>query len=210
MADAEDNIKETETAAETEAVNAEPTQETEAHREPKTVTITDIELKKLQKECMEYKDKYLRLLAESENARKRMQKERQELIQYALQNMIVDFLSPIDHMENALQHAQQMSDEVKNWATGFQMILGQFKDVLTNNGVAPFTSKGSVFDHHCHEAVEAVVTTDVPPGIVIEESMRGYKMGDKTIRPARVKVSKAPPSEEEKREEITNKEEQPK
>lgn len=192
-------IKETEKVAEAPPV-----------RQPKPVTITDIELETVQKEAQEYKDKYLRELAETENTRKRLQKERQELVQYALQNLIVDFLSPIDHMENALGFTQQAPDEVKHWAVGFQMILGQFKDVLSNNGVVPFTSKGEQFDHHRHEAVEAVETSEVLPGTVVEESIRGYKMGDKTIRPARVKVAKAPSplSEVKSEEEIANKEEQ--
>lgn len=165
---------------------------TEKPRAPKSVTITDIELEQIKKELSEYKDKYLRTLAESENARKRLQKEKQEMIQYALQNVIVDFLNPIDHMENALKFTQQMSDEVKHWAIGFQMILSQFKDVLSANGVAPFTAEGKPFDPHRHEAVETVTTTDFTPGTVVEESLKGYTMGDKTIRPARVKVAKAP------------------
>jgi molecular chaperone GrpE len=169
-------------------------------REPKPITITDIQWEQLNKEAAECKDKYLRLLAESENARKRLQKERQELIQYALQNMIVDFLNPIDHLENALNYTQQASDEVKHWAMGFQMILNQFKDVLNNNGVVPFVSIGKPFDPHAHEAVEMVITTESPAGTVIEESIRGYKMGDKTIRPARVKVAKAPAAATQKNE----------
>lgn len=173
-------------------------------RQPVNMTITDIELEKLQKELSEYKDKYLRLLAESENARKRLQKERQELIQYALQNVIVDFLNPIDHLETALKFSQQNSDEVKHWAKGFEMILGQFKDVLANNNVVPFDSVNQHFDPHYHEAVETVATTEKEPGTVISESLRGYKMGDKTIRPARVKVAKAPPPKPEKEEKITN------
>ncbi|MEI8366618.1 MAG: nucleotide exchange factor GrpE [Parachlamydiaceae bacterium] len=161
-------------------------------------TIPEIDLDHLKKELAECKDKYLRVLAESENARKRIQKEKQETIQYAIQNMIVDFLSPIDHMENALKFTQQMSDDVKHWALGFQMILTQFKDVLSINGVTPFESKGHSFDPHRHEAVETVATVESPPGIVIEECLRGYMMGDRTIRPARVKVSAA------LQEEITN------
>lgn len=168
----------------------EPKQEPK--REPKNVTITDIELEKLKNELAEFKDKYLRVLAESENARKRLQKEKQEMIQYSLQNVIVDFLNPIDHMENALKYTQQMSEEVKHWAIGFQMILTQFKDVLTNNGVSPFDSEGKPFDPHFHEAVEAIATSDCPPNTVMDESVKGYKMGDRIIRPARVKVSKAP------------------
>ena len=169
----------------------------ETVRTPKQVTISDVELENLKKELVESKDKYLRVLAESENARKRLQKEKQEMIQYATQNVIADFLSPIDHMENALKFTQQMSDEVKHWAVGFQMILSQFKDALTSNGVAPFESEGRPFDPHRHEAVELVESTTVAPGTVIEESLRGYLIGDRIIRPARVKVSKAPAKEKE-------------
>ena len=162
------------------------------HRAPKIIQISDFELEHLKKELHEYKDKYLRTLAESENARKRLLKEKQELIQYATQNLIIDFLNPIDHMENALGFTEQANEEVKHWAIGFQMILTQFKDVLTRQGVAPFISVGKHFDPHCHEAIETVATCECPPGTVIEESLKGYKMGDRVIRPARVKVSKAP------------------
>ncbi len=150
------------------------------------------EAENLKRELSECKDKYLRVLAESENARKRLQKEKQEMIQYALQNVIIEFLNPIDHMENALKFTEQMPNEVKNWAIGFQMILSQFKDVLTANGVTPFESEGKPFNHDWHEAIEAIETTDFPPGIVVEENLRGYLMGKKVIRPARVKVSKNP------------------
>lgn len=174
----------------TEPVQNETTEG--AAEQPKTVTITGLELDSLRKELADCKDKYLRGLAESENARKRLQKEKQESIQYALQNVIVDFLHPIDHMENALKFAQQMSDDVKHWASGFQMILTQFKDVLSNNGVTPFASEGKPFDPHRHEAVETIETDAFAPNTVVEESLKGYSMGEKTIRPARVKVSKAP------------------
>ena len=86
-----------------------------------------------------------------------------------------------------------MSEEVKNWATGFQMILTQFRDILTNNGVTAFESKGKQFDPHIHEAVEMVESEDLADGMVVEEFNKGYKMGDKVIRPARVCVSKNRP-----------------
>lgn len=159
---------------------------------PICVTIPEAELEEIKKITEEYRDKYLRLLADSDNMRKRLQKERQELTQFAIQNLIAEMLHPIDHLENALKFTQQSSDEVKHWAAGFQMILNQFKDVLTSNGVVPFQSVGMPFDPHMHDAVEMVSTKDHPPGVVLTESIRGYKMGDKVIRPARVTVSKAP------------------
>lgn len=159
---------------------------------PTFVTIPIADLEKLEKEASDYKDKYLRQLAEMDNMRKRLQKEREEYVQYAIENLVVDFLNPIDQFENALSFTQNMSDEVKHWALGFQMILRQFKDVLSSSGIEPFTSEGTQFDPHLHEAVEMLETTEYPSGTVTEESIKGYKMGKRVIRPARVKVAKNP------------------
>lgn len=161
-----------------------------AQSEDKTNNLNTTEsLEKSLKECQE---KYLRLLADSENARKRMQKERQEHLKYAVENIIVEFLHPLDSFEKALKFAENMSDEVKNWALGFEMILGQFKQVLTANGIVPFESLGKHFDPHLHEAVEVIETEEYSSGTVVHEFLKGYRMGDRTIRPARVKVAKAP------------------
>jgi molecular chaperone GrpE len=156
----------------------------------KMVTVRDEELKDLRIEATDYKDKYLRLLADVDNSRKRMQKEKSDNARYAVEGLLVDFLDPLDNLENALKYAEQMSDEIKHWAVGFQMILSQFKDVLANSGVQPLESKGTHFDPHSHEAVEMIETDEYEPGIIVEECIRGYKMGDRTIRPARVKVAK--------------------
>src|SRR5258708_20779492 len=78
-------------------VKKETVEPKKPEREPKQITILDTELEKLQKDVAENKDKYLRLLAEQENIRKRLQKEREQLTQYSIQNVIVDFLHPIDH-----------------------------------------------------------------------------------------------------------------
>lgn len=167
---------------------------------PKHIQVTDEELKGLQKELIDYKDKYLRLLADGENARKRLQKERQDITRYAVESLIVDFLHPLDNLENALRFAQDMSEDVKTWAYGFQMILAQFKDVLAQNGIMPIESLGRPFSPHDHEAVEMIATAQEPPGTIIEECVRGYKLGDRTIRPARVKVAKALKEEKETKE----------
>lgn len=161
--------------------------------------LTEISVKELQKlkdEAQEFKDKYWRLLAESENVRKRMQKERQELTKYALQNAIIEFLHPLDTFENAINCGDKASDEVKNWAMGFKMILDQFKEILTNHDVVPFDSEGKLFDPHHHEAVEIEESEEHPDGTIIKEFVRGYRMGDKTIRAARVKVAKLPKEEQ--------------
>ena len=140
-------------------------------------------------ETEDYKDKYLRLLAESENMRKRMQKDKQEMTRFAIENVLADIIMPMDNLENALTAATNMSAEIKNWAFGFQMILGQFKDVLQQHGVSAFKSEGELFDPHKHEAVESEESETVTPGTVLQEYVKGYRCGDRIIRVARVKVS---------------------
>ena len=175
-------------------MNETPPEETKEEalvEEPEALTT-------LQENLKECQDKYLRVLAESENTRKRMQKERQELTKYAIENVLTEFFHPLDSFEKALQFAESMSDEVKNWAVGFEMILSQFKQIFSNHGVEEYHSVGKPFDPHLHEAVEMVETTEYEPGVVVEEHVRGYKVGDRAIRVARVKVAKAPEKLEEK------------
>ena len=162
------------------------------------VTILDTDLEKLTNDAKDFKDKYLRLLAETENQRKRLAKERQDLMKFAKRDLVLELLNPIDHMENALGHSEQAADEIKHWAIGFKMILDQFKEVLSNHNVKPFDALGQVFDPHLHDAVETVETTDAEQDVVVEQLLRGYMMGDMTLRPARVKIAKAPQVKEEK------------
>ena len=137
----------------------------------------------------EYKEKYLRLLAEIDNTRKRMQKEKQEMTRFAVDNVIAEILGPIDSLENALQFTQHLSEEMRNWAQGFLMILGQFKDVLANHGVTSFHSEGTLFNPQMHHAIETEVS-DKPEGTILKEYIKGYRSGDHIIRPASVKVAK--------------------
>jgi len=139
-----------------------------------------------------FQDKYMRSLAEMENMRKRMQREKQEVARFGIENAIAEFLPTIDNFENALRFADSANAEVKSWATGFQMILSQFKEVLHNHGIAAFHSEGNTFDTAYHEAVEILETDEHPEGTVIQEFSRGYKSPTRIIRPARVKVSKKP------------------
>lgn len=147
-------------------------------------------------EAIDYKDKYLRLLADLENTRKRMQKEKLDSMRFGIENLLAEIIGPLDNFENALQFADQMSDEVKNWALGFQMILGQFKEILSQNGVTPFVSEGEFFDATKHEAVELEQTDTVPEGTILKEFVKGYRCGERVIRPARVKVAKKYQKEE--------------
>ncbi len=184
------------------------TEEIKEEDEPvaQAVTITDLELNALKIERDSFKDKYLRALADSENTHKRLYKERQEAIQFATQNVIIDFLTPLDHLENALSHTEKTSKEVQHWAEGFKMILAQFKEALNSHGVKAVSSLGEIFDPHLHEAIEMVERADVKPGTIVSESLKGYKIGERTMRPARVKVAKAPVIKEDENNKESNNE----
>lgn len=173
---------------------SEPEEELQNHppKEDQQTPSPQQEIEQLKESLKEYQDKYLRSLADSENARKRMQKERQEMTKYAVEGILAEFLHPLDNLEKALRFAESMSDEVRNWATGFEMLLNQFKQILSNHGVEEYHSIGKRFDPHLHEAVEMIETTEYEPGVIVEEFVRGYRIGDRPIRVARVKIAKAP------------------
>jgi molecular chaperone GrpE len=145
----------------------------------------------------EYKDKYLRLLAEMDNARKRMQKERQEMTKFAVENVISEILTPIDNLENALKCAQNMSTEVSHWAQGFTMILEQFKEVLSNHGITAFVSVDQQFDPHLHHAIESEECEEKQEGTILKEFVKGYRSRERAVRPAQVKVAIKPKLKEE-------------
>lgn len=152
----------------------------------------------VEEELKDYKDKYLRLLAEMENTRKRLQKEKLDMTRFSIENLAVDFLTPMDNLENALKFSSQMSEETRQWALGFEMILNQFKEVLSSNGIVGFDSEGTSFDPHKHQAIETEETDLVADGTILKEFVRGYRSGDRTVRPARVKIAKKPTNKENK------------
>ena len=142
------------------------------------------------KESAEFKDKYFRALAEMENAKKRLMQEKKDLIAYSVSNIVEDMLGPIDNLENALGFTDNLSEEMKNWAVGFKMILDQFKGALENHGITSYESIGKAFDPHYHEAVELIETDTHDDGIIIEELMKGYRHDKRIVRVAKVKVAK--------------------
>ena len=153
-----------------------------------SLTETLSEEQQLKNELQETKERHLRTLADMDNMRKRLQKEKLEHARFNTESALVEFLDPIDNLENALRFAAQSSPEVANWAQGFQMILMQFIEALSSQGIHAFTSTGMQFDPLLHEAIETE-DSDID-GLILEEYVKGYKSKDRTIRPAKVKVTK--------------------
>ena len=158
----------------------------------------------LKEQVKKEQDKYFRALADMENSRKRMQKDKLDSSRFAVENVINEFLSPLDNFENALSFAHQTSEETQNWAKGFDMILTQFKDILANHNIVPYQSEGTQFDPHLHEVIEMAETEKYEDGVIIQEFTKGYKCGDRILRPARVKVAKSVTKLEKEKESKEN------
>jgi len=144
------------------------------------------ELQKLKAERDSLLDRLARAQAEFENARRRAGKEQQEFRDFASADAIKTLLPVIDSFERALQ----VKSEAGDFRSGVELIYKQLQDALAKLGVRAIPAKGVPFDPHVHEAIEMVETSDAPDHEVIEELQRGYKIKDRLLRPAMVKVAK--------------------
>ena len=144
------------------------------------------ELQKLRSERDTLLDRLARLQAEFENARKRATREQQEFRDFATADAIKALLPALDSFERALQAPTNQLNEFRG---GVELIYKQLQDALAKLGVRAIPAKGEHFDPHVHEAIEMVETTDVPDHQVVDELQRGYKLKDRLLRPAMVKVA---------------------
>ena len=141
------------------------------------------------KEIAELKDKYLRALAEHENARRRIRQQSEDSIKRQKENLLHDLLPVVDNLERAVEASKGKSDG-KSIVEGVQMVLASLMDFLKANNVRPMASVGEPFDPNKHEAADHVPHSAHPPNTVVSEHHRGYLINDKVLRPARVVVSK--------------------
>lgn len=150
------------------------------------------ELNQKAKNSSELQDKLLRIGAEFENYKKRVQREREDLIKYVGETFILELLHIIDNFERAFQAADKTQD-FKILHQGVEMILKDVETFLKDKGVKKMVTVGLQFDPHKHEAIEDVVCNDKPENIIVEELQVGYELNGRVIRPAKVKVSKKKP-----------------
>jgi molecular chaperone GrpE len=147
---------------------------------------SESELEKVKAERDSLLDRLARAQAEFDNARKRAGKEQQESRDYAIADAIKSLLPVIDSMERALQ----VKSDAAELRSGVELIYKQLQAALAKLSVNAIVAKGEPFDPRLHEAIELVETSDVPDHQVIEELQRGYKLKDRLLRPAMVKVAK--------------------
>jgi molecular chaperone GrpE len=147
------------------------------------------ELDTVRAELEDTKDQFLRGLADFDNYRKRVVREREQLTRCANEELIKRLLEVIDNIERALSAASETHD-LEGFKQGIELIDQHLKDLLTKEGLCPIECLGHDFDPNYHEAVMAIDKEDVESEKVVEEIQKGYMLDGRVIRPSKVVVSK--------------------
>lgn len=145
------------------------------------------QLEKAQAERNELLERMARQQAEFENARKRAAREQQEYKDFALADTLKNLLPILDSFDRALQIKVDKPEDLRS---GVELIRKQLQDALEKLGVRPIPAKGEPFDPRLHEAIEMVDTDEVQDHHVVDELQRGYKLKDRLLRPAMVRVAR--------------------
>jgi len=186
-----------ETAARPQPADA-PADLAEPHQSP-LASLSQAELDQLKAAAAkadENWDKFLRAVADLENYRKRVAREKEELARYTSERVVAALLPVLDNLERALTAAQEHESSNAALREGLQQIQAQFRRTLEEFGLKEVVANaGHPFDPNIHEAVGHIESAEHPEGHVIEQLQRGYKLADRLLRPARVVVSKGKPQE---------------
>ena len=146
-------------------------------------------LAELTEEKNALQDRLLRIAAEFDNYRKRVDRDRRDQADAAVASAVEDLLPIVDNLERALE--APAGEDADSYRQGVELIHRQMLDVLRRRGVTPIESVGTDFDPQIHQAVAHEASPEHREGEVMEEFRRGYKLGDRLLRPAMVKVAKA-------------------
>jgi molecular chaperone GrpE len=175
----------------------------EDEKKPRAVEIPEKELEELRKKAEErdeYYNKWLKVHAEYENTRKRIEKEKWEHMKFSNEELISQLFPIVDNFDMALT-AMEKAEDKEAVMVGIKLVQKEFHKILDENGVEKIKTAGEHFDPNVHEAVSIVTTGEHPDGLVLEEVRAGYTLNKRLLRPAQVKVAKNP-------EEILQKEEE--
>lgn len=173
----------------TEEVEANETEENvEEVEQDKVVEIPEAELEQLKQKANDEEEKYLRLYAEFENYKRRMKQEASITKDYQAQRVLTDVLPALDNMDRALKQEGE-SEDFLTFKKGVDMVYNDLLKSLKDNGLEEIESYNKPFDPNVHQAVMQDNNPDFESGVVTEELQRGYKLKDRVLRPAMVKVN---------------------
>ncbi|MBU1084341.1 MAG: nucleotide exchange factor GrpE [Candidatus Omnitrophota bacterium] len=146
-------------------------------------------LKEKADKCDEYESKYLKVHAEYENTRRRLEKEKNDHMKFANENIIARLFPIMDNFDMAFVSMEKAEDK-SAVMEGIKMVQKEFHKVLGDNGVEKISTEGQKFDPNFHEAVMMVETEEYPDGAIMEEVRSGYTLNGRLLRPAQVKIAK--------------------
>ena len=178
-------------AAEAAEEASVPIEEEETPAADVRVSALEAEVTSLRTQVSQGKDRYLRLAADFDNARKRAAKQEIEVRERARADTMRDVLPVIDNVERALGFAQEIP-AAGTIAEGLRLVIKSFFDAFASQKLERFESLGRAFDPARHEAVGQLETTESPAGTIVQELQAGYVLGEKLLRPAMVLVARAP------------------
>jgi molecular chaperone GrpE len=156
----------------------------------KQMTALEGKIAELEAAAAEAKDRYLRLAADSENAKKRSRQEQLDTIQHASAELINRLLPGLDDLHKALDHKPKGIDP--SWLKGVELSVRKLEEALGAHGLEPIKSVGTRFDPKLHEAVGHEESSEHPEDTVVQELRRGYRIRDRVVRPALVKLARPP------------------
>ena len=156
----------------------------------------ELVIKDLKQKLKDAEDKLLRSLAENDNLRKRHDKEIEDNLKYATKTLSYSMLTVADNLNRAIESIPKEEIDkapiLKDLIIGIQAVEKEFIDVLDKNGVTKFDSLHEKFNPELHQAVSKVHDDEKPEGIIISEMQKGFKIGDRLLRPSMVVVSMGP------------------
>lgn len=166
-------------------MNDEELDENNIVEENVEVMDSDVDVQKLQEDLDNTTDRLKRLMAEFDNYKKRASREREQLYNSLVADIMMAFLPVMDNLEKAIN----TNTEDEGYRQGMELVAKQFKDVLKSFGLEEIKTEGEIFNPILHEAVSSVQDDTKESQEIIEEFRKGYKMGDKVIRHAMVVVN---------------------
>ena len=168
--------------------NEEATKKDASNEDDENVDPKDQEIERLQQLANDNEEKYLRLYAEFENYKRRIQNENKINKTYQAQGVLTDILPTIDNIERALQ-IEGDNDSFKSLQKGVQMLHESLLRALKDNGLEEIESEGQSFDPNVHQAVVQDDNPEYESGVITQELQKGYKLKDRVLRPSMVKVN---------------------
>jgi molecular chaperone GrpE len=150
------------------------------------------ELQDRKREAEENYGRFLRACADLENYKKRVEKEKSELVNFGNETLLETMLPVIDNLERALEHANGESPNTESLKQGIRLTIEQFGSVLKKFGLEPVKAVGQRFDPALHHAISHEESDTVPAGTVLKEFQKGYMLKGRLLRPSMVSVAKPP------------------